>query len=53
MQHANAAHHAHRERIGPRPYVRTPVPDLDGLPRVPRRLPPRLRRRATLTVPPA
>ena len=52
MQHTTAAAHGSREQIGPRPFVRTPAPDLDGLPRVPRRLPSRLRRRATLTVPP-
>ena len=33
MQHTTAAAHGSRERIGPRPFVRTPVPDLDGLPR--------------------
>jgi hypothetical protein len=52
MQHT-AAQHGSRERIGPRPFLRVPALDLDGLPRVPRRLPARLRRRATLTVPPA
>lgn len=53
MPHTAAAHHGSRERIGPRPFVRVPVPDLDGLPDAPRRLPARLRRRAALTVPPA
>jgi len=53
MQHPSAAQHGHPERIGLRSFVRTPVPELDGLPRVPRRLPARLRRRAALTVPPA
>jgi hypothetical protein len=53
MQHASASDHGSRERIGPRPFVRMPVPDLDGLPRVPRRLPARLRRKTVLTVPPA
>ena len=52
MQHTTAAAHGSRERIGPRPFVRMPVPDLDVLPGVPRRLPPRLRRRPTVTVPP-
>ena len=52
MPHTTAASHGSRERIGPRPFVRVPVPDLDGLPAAPRRLPPRLRRRAALTVPP-
>ncbi len=52
MQHTTSDSHASRERIGPRPFVRTPVPDLDSLPGVPRRLPPRLRRRASVTVPP-
>ncbi len=52
MQHASADQHGSRERIGPRPFIRTPVPDLDGLPRAPRRLPARLRRRAVLTPPP-
>lgn len=53
MQHTTAAQHAFRERIGPRPFVRTPAPDLARLPGVPRRLPARLRRRASVTVPPA
>jgi hypothetical protein len=52
MQHAAAAPHGSRERIGPRPFVRLPVPDLDGLPRAPRRLPARLRRGTALVVPP-
>ena len=50
--HTTADAHGSRDRIGPRPSVRAPVPDLDGLPGIPRRLPPRLRRRATVTVPP-
>ena len=45
MPHHTAAQHGSRERIGPRPFVRTPVPDLDGLLGGPRRLPSRLRRR--------
>ena len=53
MQHTTADSHGSRERIGPRPYVRMPVPEIDGLPGVPRRLPPRLRRRPSVTVPPA
>ena len=53
MQHDTAAPHGSRERIGPRPFVRTPALDVDGLPAVPRRLPARLRRRASVTVPPA
>ncbi len=53
MQHPAAAQHGHRERIGPRPFTRTPVPDLDGRPPAPRRLPARLRRKAVLAVPPA
>lgn len=53
MQHPTAAQHGSRERIGPRPYVRTPVPDLDGLAGGPRRLPRRLRRASSLLVPPA
>ena len=53
MQHITAAAHGSRERVGPRPFVRMPVPDLDVLPGVPRRLPARLRRRPTVTVPPA
>jgi hypothetical protein len=52
MQHATAAQHGSRERIGPRPFVRVPVPDLEGLPRTPRRLPARLRRGRALLVPP-
>jgi hypothetical protein len=52
MQHTAAAQHGSRERIGPRPFVRVPAPDLDGLPRAPRRLPARLRRRSSLIVPP-
>jgi hypothetical protein len=50
--HTAADAHGSRERIGPRPFVRTPVPDLEGLPQAPRRLPARLRRRASVTVPP-
>lgn len=50
--HTTAAAHGSRERIGPRPFVRMPVPGLDVLPGVPRRLPPRLRRRSSVTVPP-
>jgi hypothetical protein len=53
MQYTAADSHGSRERIGPRPFVRTPVPELDALPSAPRRLPARLRRRATVTVPPA
>jgi hypothetical protein len=45
MQHTAAAPHGSRERL--------PAPDLYGLPGVPRRLPARLRRRASVTVPPA
>jgi hypothetical protein len=52
MQHTTAAQRGHRERTGPRPSVQAPVPDLDGLPRAPRRLPARLRRGTPLTVPP-
>jgi hypothetical protein len=54
MQHTTAdGHGSAGERIGPRPFLRMPVPDLDGLPVAPRRLPARLRRRGALTVPPA
>ena len=52
MQHPTAAQHGSRERIGPRPFVRPSLPDLDGLPPGPRRLPARLRRRPALVVPP-
>ena len=50
--HTTAEAHGFRERIGPRPFVRTPTPDLEGLPALPRRLPARLRRRPSVTVPP-
>jgi hypothetical protein len=53
MPHPTAADHSYRERIGPRPFVRTAVPNLDGLPSGPRRLPARLRRASVLSVPPA
>ena len=53
MTHTAAAQHAYRERVGPRAFVRTPVPELDGAPAGPRRLPARLRRRQVLVVPPA
>lgn len=53
MQHTTADGHGSRERVGPRPFGRMPVPDRDGFPGVPRRLPPRLRRRRSVTVPPA
>lgn len=53
MQHTTADAHGARERIGPRPFIRTPVPAREAVPSGPRRLPPRLRRRATVTVPPA
>jgi hypothetical protein len=53
MSHTTAAQHASRERIGARPFVRLPVPDLDGAAGAPRRLPARLRRRSRLVVPPA
>ena len=52
MQHIAAAQHGSSERIGPRPFVRVPASDVDGLPRAPRRLPARLRRRTPLVVPP-
>lgn len=53
MPHPTAAQHGSRARTGPWPSVRTPVPDLDGAPSGPRRLPRRLRRAAPLLVPPA
>ncbi len=53
MQHTGATPSGTRERIGPRPFVRLAVPELDGLPRTPRRLPARLRGRSVLRVPPA
>ena len=54
MPHTTAAQHTYRERVGPRAFVRTPVPELDGAPRrLPARLPARLRRKAVLVVPPA
>jgi hypothetical protein len=52
MQHPTAAQHGSRERVGPRPFVRTPVPDLDGPAGGARRLPRRLRRASVLVVPP-
>jgi hypothetical protein len=52
MTHPTASDHSYRERIGPRPFVRTAVPTLDGLPSGPRRLPARLRRTSVLRLPP-
>lgn len=51
MPHPSAIQHGSRER-SPRPSVRTPVPDLDGLGGGRRRLPRRLRRATALLVPP-